>query len=54
MNSSNTTKMANLTFSGVGNVGVVDKNLKIISKRVQMGKTDVVGFDTGLPFALPM
>ena len=52
MSSSNTIKMANLTFSGVGNVGVVDKNLKIISKRVPMGNTDAVGFDTGLPFPL--
>lgn len=39
--------LANLTFS-VLETGFVDKNLKIISNRLPMG------FDTGLPFALPM
>jgi len=52
--SSNTVKMGNLTFSGTGNLGFVGKNLKILSKRVPMGNTDVVGFDTSLLFALPM
>lgn len=46
--------MANLSFSGAGNIAVVDKNLKIISKKVLMGNTDIVGFDTSLLFALPM
>lgn len=54
MTFSNAIKMANLSFSGAGNIAVVDKNLKIISKKVLMGNTDIVGFDTSLFFALPM
>lgn len=54
MTFSNAVKMANLTFSGAGNIGAVDKNLKIISKKVLMGNTDIVWFDTSLLFTLPM